>query len=338
MLKAVITGVAGTELTAAERTLLTASPPAGLILFARNIRSAAQVRALVADVKAAVGTGRILVLVDQEGGRVQRLRPPIAAQLPPAAAYAARHPGDIAAARDAARAVARLLADELRAFAFNADCAPVADLPVPGAHDIIGNRAFGLDADTVIALAGAFAEGLAAGGILPIVKHIPGHGRALADSHLELPVVTAPRHALEATDFLPFKALAGLPAAMTAHVVFRAIDPAAPASTSALVTAEVIRGFCGFDGLLMSDDLGMRALSGTFAGRVRAVLAAGSDLALHCSGDLAEMEEVAAAAPVLSGASLARFERALAVTEAVPAPYDAEAARATLAAMVAQVA
>jgi beta-N-acetylhexosaminidase len=226
----------------------------------------------------------------------------------------------------------------LREFAIDTDCAPVVDLPVQGSHDIIGNRAFGVDAETVITLGRAFAEGLMAGGILPVFKHIPGHGRATADSHLALPVVSATRAELEATDFVPFRALADLPAAMTAHVVFQALDASAPASTSRLVTTEIIRGHCGFDGLLMSDDLGMRALSGPFSERTRAVIEAGTDLALHCSGNLDEMIAVAEAAPRLEGPSLARFERAVAVIEQRPQPFDAEAAGAILASLVARVA
>jgi len=338
MRRAFITGIAGIELTPAERELVSVFAPAGLILFARNIQSREQVRALVGAFRAAAGTERVLVLVDQEGGRVQRLKPPVASLLPPAAAYAAHFQGDREAAARAAWDVARLLADELRALAINTDCAPVADLPVPGAHDIIGNRAFGRDAETVIVLARAFADGLMAGGVLPVFKHVPGHGRAMADSHLELPVVATPRAELENSDFIPFKAMADLPAAMTAHVVFRDLDPIAPASTSARVTREIIRGHCGFDGLLMSDDLGMRALSGSFAERTRAVLMAGADLALHCSGDLDEMAEVAKAAPPLAGRSLERFETALAVTERQITPFDEAAARKTLASLVAAVA
>lgn len=338
MCRAFITGVAGFALTAAERELIASSCPAGLILFARNVQSRNQVCDLVADFKAAAGDERVLVLVDQEGGRVQRLKPPLASLLPPAASYAARFAGDKTAAVTTARSVARLLADELRSFAINTDCAPVADLPAPGSHDIIGNRAFGADAETVITVGRAFADGLMAGGIVPVIKHIPGHGRATADSHLELPVVTATRTELEATDFVPFKALADLPAAMTAHVVFDALDPLAPASTSERVTREIIRDHCGFDGLLMSDDLGMRALSGSFAGRTRAVLAAGSDLALHCSGNFDEMIEVAETAPRLSGPSLERFERALAVTQRPVEPFDEEAGRLALASLVDRIA
>ncbi len=338
MRKAFITGVAGLELTEGERELLSESRPAGLILFARNIASQAQVRALVAAFKAAGGNERILVLIDQEGGRVQRIRPPLASRLPPAAAYLAHFDGDIPAAAAAARSIARLLAHELRTFSINTDCAPVLDLPVPGSHDIIGNRAFATDPRGVIALGRAFAEGLMEGAVLPVMKHIPGHGRATADSHLELPVVSAPAAALEASDLVPFRALADLPAAMTAHVVFSSLDPAAPASTSQDVIQRVVRGQCGFSGLLMSDDLGMQALTGTFADRTRAVLATGTDLALHCSSNFNEMIEVAATAPPLAGAALERFERALAVTHRDPGPYDGMAARAVLDALVARVA
>jgi beta-N-acetylhexosaminidase len=335
MRKAFIASATGLTLTPAERDAMAAFRPAGLILFARNIQSREQVRELIAAFKSAAGDERLLVLVDQEGGRVQRLKPPLASLLPPAAAYTAHHPGNLQAAATAARLVGRLLADELRSFAINTDCAPVADLPVPGAHDVIGNRAFGRDAETVIVLARAFAEGLMAGGVLPVVKHIPGHGRAMADSHLELPVVRTSKGELEGTDLVPFKALADLPAAMTAHVVFQALDPAHPASTSSRITAEIIRGHCGFDGLLMSDDLSMRALSGSFSERTRAVLGAGTDLALHCSGNLDEMIDVGTAAPPFAGRSLERFERALAVTERPIAPFDEAVARETLASLVA---
>ncbi len=335
--KAFITGLAGPELTADERLFLTETRPAGLILFARNCVEADQIRQLVADFRQAVGTSRVLVAIDQEGGRVQRLRPPLASMLPPAAAYAAIHADDPVEAVAAAWLVARLAADELVGFGINMNCAPVLDMPVPGAHDIIGNRAFGSDATRVIAIAGNFADGLMAGGIVPVIKHIPGHGRASADSHLELPVVNASREALLSNDLVPFRALAHLPAAMTAHVVYTSLDASAPASTSARVTADIIRGSAGFAGLLMSDDLGMKALSGPFGERARAVIAAGSDLALHCGGDLDEMREVAANVPHLVGAALARFEAALRVAEAPPEPYDAVAARRALEVLVSRI-
>jgi beta-N-acetylhexosaminidase len=265
---------------------------------------------------------------------VQRLRPPLGRALPPAAAYGRYYARDCGAAAVAAFAAARLLAADLADLGINTDCAPVLDVPVAGAHDIIGDRAYGRDVAQVVALAKAVAEGFMAGGVLPVIKHIPGHGRATADSHLALPVVSEPRAELMATDFAPFKALSSMPAAMTAHVVFRAIDPDAPASTSAIVTREIIRGAIGFDGLLMSDDLTMRALSGPMRARAEAVIAAGSDLALHCNGDLAEMLEAAAGAGTLSGRAEARFAAAVNVTKTVQ-PFDAAAAEAQLAQVLA---
>lgn len=328
MQKAFITGVSGTGLTAAEQTFLAAQRPAGVILFARNCQSADQIAALTASIRACCGPDRVLILIDQEGGRVQRLRPPISRTLPPAASYGALYAEDPRAGVAAARLIARLTADDLTALGINANCAPVLDVPAPGAHDIIGNRAFGATPEIIISLGGAVAAGHSDGGVLPIMKHIPGHGRAMADSHLELPIVSASRDEL-AIDLEPFTALAHLPAAMTAHVVFTSIDPHNAASTSPLVH-DLIRGPIGFHGLLMSDDLSMKALSGTLAHRTQAVLEAGSDLALHCNGDFDEMSEVAAAAPVLAGDALARFDRALAVTTRAVQPFDKGAAQATL--------
>lgn len=335
-LKAYISGVAGLALSDAEKALFRVAPPAGLIIFARNCDSRAQISALVADFKSAVGTDDVLILVDQEGGRVQRLRPPLASLLPPAAAFLAEAGGDTQRARGLAYISARLTAAELKSVGIDTDCAPVLDVPVAGAHDIIGNRAYARDPATVIEIAAGFAEGLMAGGVLPVIKHIPGHGRAAADSHLELPVVATPRADLELTDFVPFRALRHLPAAMTAHVLYAAIDAHAPASTSPLVTEMIIRGHIGFDGLLMSDDLGMKALTGDFGARAQAVLAAGSDLALHCSSNLAEIEAVASAVPVLSGRGEARFAAALAVARRSPTRFDLDAARDSVAAMVAR--
>jgi beta-N-acetylhexosaminidase len=225
---------------------------------------------------------------------------------------------------------AQLTAAELAACGINTNCVPVLDVPAPGSHDIIGDRAYGTQPGQVAALGRAVADGSMAGGVLPVMKHIPGHGRATKDSHHELPVVTAPLAGLEHTDFAPFRQLAGLPAAMTAHVLFTAVDPERPASTSAKVTADIIRGSIGFDGLLMSDDLGMKALSGTIAERAQAAIAAGSDLALVCSGDAADTEAVAGVAPRLTGASLTRFERACA-TFAQQRPLDTAEAEACLA-------
>jgi beta-N-acetylhexosaminidase len=329
MLSAFIAGLAGAQLEAREAALLRQARPCGVILFARNIESPEQVRRLVGDVRAAIGADDLLVLIDQEGGRVQRLKPPHWRALPPAAAYAKLYQRDAEAALRSARSAARLTAADLLALGINTDCAPVLDVPVPGSHDVIGDRAYGTTPEQVATLGRAVAEGFMAGGVLPVIKHIPGHGRATKDSHLDLPVVTASRGELEANDFAPFRALAGMPAAMTAHVVFTAIDGDAPASTSARVTADIIRGAIGFDGLLMSDDLGMRALSGTIAERAAAVLAAGSDLALLCSGDLSETESVAGVVPPLQGRAQARFANACAVFRQ-QSPFDVAEAEACL--------
>jgi beta-N-acetylhexosaminidase len=328
MRTALITGVAGLALAPREAAFFKEARPAGLILFGRNLESHAQIRALIEAVREAVA-GDLLVLIDQEGGRVQRLRPPLGRALPPAAAYGRTYRCDAGAAAAAAFAVARLLADDLKALGINTNCAPVADLPVPGSHEIIGDRAYGREPRQVAALAGAVADGLIAGGVVPVVKHIPGHGRAMADSHLALPIVGESRAELSATDFAPFKALRALPAAMTAHVVFRSIDPDAPASTSAVVTREVIRGEIGFDGLLMSDDLSMKALSGDMRARAQRVIAAGSDLALHCNGDLIEMQAAASGVPALAGRARERFDAALKVTKNAQ-PFDSAAAEAQL--------
>jgi beta-N-acetylhexosaminidase len=307
---ALITGLSGLDLESEERLFLAETRPAGLILFARNIATHDQIRRLVGEARSAIGDDECLILIDQEGGKVQRLRPPLGRALPPAAAYGALYEEDRATACRAARLAARLLAEDLRALGINTDCAPVLDVPVREAHEIIGSRAYGWTVGQVAALGRAVAEGFMDGGVVPVIKHIPGHGRATADSHLALPVVTTSTAELEATDFAPFKALADMPAAMTAHVVFSAIDAGAPASTSARVTADIIRGHIGFCGLLMSDDLSMQALSGAMRGRAGAVIAAGSDVALHCNGDLSEMRAAADGLPVLEGAALRRFQSA----------------------------
>jgi beta-N-acetylhexosaminidase len=312
MLSAFIMGLAGLELAPDEISFLRSARPCGIILFARNVAAPDQLRRLTASAAAAVGD-EILVLIDQEGGRVQRLRPPHWRALPPACGFDTACGGDLARAAAAARAAARLTAADLRAVGINTNCAPLLDVPAPGSHDVIGDRAFAATPDRVAVLGAAVAEGLMQGGVLPVMKHLPGHGRATADSHHALPVVDATRAELEVTDFAPFRALRHLPAAMTAHVVFTACDKDAPASTSRRVTEEVIRGSIGFDGLLMNDDIGMKALSGTASDNARAVLAAGSDVVLACNGGLAESEAVAGVAPDLAGKALARFERARAV-------------------------
>lgn len=314
MTSALITGISGMVLTADERAFLADCKPAGLILFARNCVSSEQIRALVDDVRAAAGGGALLVLIDQEGGRVQRLRPPVSRLLPPAAAYARLYARDRDAGRTAAFAHARFVAGSLTRLGINTNCAPVLDVPVAGAHDIIGDRAYGATPEQIIDLGREIVGGFLAGGVVPVIKHIPGHGRATADSHLALPVVDTSRAELQRTDFVPFKALGNAPAAMTAHVVYTAIDRDYPASTSLIVTRDIIRRDLGFDGLLMSDDLSMKALTGPMRARAQAVIAAGSDVALHCNGDLAEMIEAANGVPALAGHALARFERAYALT------------------------
>jgi beta-N-acetylhexosaminidase len=314
MTTAFITGLSGAVLTADERAFLADIQPAGIILFRRNVEDAALIQPLVDAARSAIGRDDLLVLIDQEGGRVQRLKPPIARDLPPAAVYAALYAQDPELATSAAFAVARLTADDLRSYGINTNCAPVLDVPVPGAHDIIGDRAYGATPGQIIDLAREVALGLMAGGVVPVIKHIPGHGRATADSHLDLPVVATSYADLSKSDFVPFRALAHMPAAMTAHVVFSDIDAANPASTSAKVTRDIIRGDMGFDGLLMSDDLSMKALAGPMRDRATAVILAGSDVALHCNGDMPEMRQAAEGVPRLEGKAKARFDRAFAVT------------------------
>ena len=334
---AYITGLAGDVLEDGERSLLSASRPAGIILFARNCVSPDQIRALVSDANAAIDADDVLVMIDQEGGRVQRLRPPHWRELPPAAAYGDLYPGDPAGTLSAARLAAQLTAQDLRSLGINTNCAPVLDVPVEGAHSIIGDRAYGSDCKQVAALGRAVAEGYIAGGVVPVIKHIPGHGRANADSHVELPVVDTPRADLEATCFAPFHALRDIPAAMTAHVVFSAIDPRNPASTSIAMIEDVIRSKIGYDGFLMSDDLGMKALSGPLNELAAAVIRAGSDVALHCSGNLCEMEAVAAGTPALEGVALRRFEACVEITRR-PSRLDSTRAAQAIARVLACVA
>lgn len=335
MVASLIVGLSGVAPTDDERRFYRDVQPAGLILFARNIADREQLKRLVEDVRDAVGRSDFLVLIDQEGGRVQRLRPPIARSLPPAAAYAEVYERDPEAAKRAAFAVARLTGEELRAFGITMNCAPVADLPVDGSHEIISDRAYGSTVGGVVALARAVADGYLAGGVVPVIKHIPGHGRATADSHQSLPIVATPRSVLSETDFAPFKALANIPAAMTAHVVYSAIDPANSASTSEIVTRDVIRGEIGFDNLLMSDDLSMKALSGPMRARAEAVIAAGSDLALHCNGDIAEMRAAAEGVAPLQGRAAERFERACSCIGPIE-PYDREEALQLLSGLLGQ--
>jgi len=323
--RAFITGLAGTELSPDERDFLREVDPWGLILFKRNISTPEQVTELVSTFRSVLGRDAP-VLVDQEGGRVQRLGPPHWPVYPPGALYGRLYERDAAAGLSAARLGGRLIAHDLRLLGIDVDCLPLADVPVEGHDPVIGDRAYGERPDKVSAIAGAVARGLINGGVLPVLKHLPGHGRATADSHQALPVVSADRATLEATDFAAFRPLASLPLGMTAHVVFSAIDPTHPATTSATMVREVIRGFCGFRGLLMSDDVSMGALSGSIAERSRAAIAAGCDVVLHCNGKIEEMREVAGAVPKLAGAAAVRAENALA-KRSKPGEFDAEAGR-----------
>jgi beta-N-acetylhexosaminidase len=308
--RAFITGIAGATLSGAEFSFLRQAEPWGLVLFKRNIETPAQVSSLTASFREALGRNAP-VLVDQEGGRVQRLGPPHWPAYPPGAAYGRVYDRDAGAGMRAAHLGARLMAADLVAVGIDVDCLPIADVPVAGANSVIGDRAYGESADKVAALARAIADGLLAGGVLPVLKHIPGHGRATADSHGELPVVETDRATLDATDFAAFRPLFDLPLGMTAHVVYSAIDPIAPATTSVTLVHDVIRDGLGFRGLLMSDDISMGALTGSTEARSRAAIAAGCDLVLHCNGDLDDMREVAGAVPVLAGEALRRAEAAL---------------------------
>jgi beta-N-acetylhexosaminidase len=327
--RAFITGISGLELSAAEREFIRAERPWGFILFKRNIDTPAQVTQLVAELRSAVGIPDAPVLIDQEGGRVQRLGPPNWPVYPPGAVFDALYEIDPALGLVAARLSARLIADDLIQLGITVDCLPLADVPVEGADAVIGNRAYGTEPGKVAAIARAVTEGLEQGGVLPVLKHIPGHGRATADTHFRLPEVDTPRKELEQTDFAAFQPLADLPMAMTAQGVFSALDPAHPATTSATIIAQVIRGVIGFQGLLMSDDVSMNALAGSIAERTRAIVTAGCDMVLHCNGKLDEMQEVARETPELSGIALQRAERALA-SRKPPQPFDRQAARAQL--------
>jgi beta-N-acetylhexosaminidase len=334
--RAFIAGIAGTVLTDREQAFFRESEPWGLIVFKRNISTPDQVRRLTDSFREAVGRADAPVLVDQEGGRVQRLGPPHWPAYPAGAAYGRLYDRDAEKGLAAARLGARLIATDLAAVGIDVDCWPLADVPVSGADAVIGERAFGTTADKVAAIAAAVAEGLREGGVLPIVKHIPGHGRAKADSHYELPVVTADRASLEASDFQAFRPLAGLPLAMTAHVVFAAIDPVTPATTSVTIVREVIRDWIGFDGVLMTDDVSMEALSGDMRARSRASIAAGCDVVLHCNGRFDEMCAVAEAVPPLTGAAARRISNALAWRRSGP-DIDVAEARGRFAAMMAPV-
>ncbi|MBX7248197.1 MAG: beta-N-acetylhexosaminidase [Caulobacteraceae bacterium] len=329
MTRACILGCAGLALTPEEIALYRDARPWGFILFKRNIDNPDQTRALVDQMRECVGVENAPVLIDQEGGRVRRLRPPHWPDYPPAQAFA-QATNDPMTARELARLGGRLIAHDLRALGINVDCAPVLDVPQPGAHDIIGDRAFGAEPARIAALGRAQAEGLLAGGVLPVIKHIPGHGRAMADSHHDLPVVDAPRKQLEAVDFSTFRANSDMPAAMTAHIVYTAIDRQKPATQSRKVMS-VVRKDIGFSGLVITDDLSMKALGGDFQSRARDSVAAGCDVVLHCNGVMEEMKGVVAGAGELKGEARRRAAQALARIVREPEPLDVEWARARFA-------
>lgn len=317
---AAIFGVAGTRLTTDERSFFRSVEPAGFIVFARNCETPAQLRELTDSMRDLAGRETLPILIDQEGGRVTRLKPPHWRKAPSAGAIGALAETDPAEAERAARLSATLIGLELAAAGVTVDCAPVLDLRIAGAHEVVGDRAFHGNPDTVARLGRAFADGLLAAGILPAMKHMPGHGRGGVDSHFEMPRVEADRATLSASDIRPFAALRDLPWGISAHVLYTAIDPERPGTLSATVTREVIRGEIGFDGVLVTDDLSMKALRGTLREITAGAIAAGCDLALHCSGRLDEMEQVADGAGALGAAGRARIERGWSSLGGVPPP------------------
>ena len=324
-------------MSAAEREFIRAERPWGFILFKRNIDAPAQVTSLVRELRATINDPDAPVLIDQEGGRVQRFGPPNWPVYPAGAVFGTLYDIDSALGLEAARLSARLIADDLIQLGVTVDCLPLADVPIEGADAVIGNRAYGTEPAKVAAIGRAVTQGLEQGGVLPVLKHIPGHGRATADTHFRLPEVDTPEKELERTDFAAFQPLADLPMAMTAHVVFSALDPTQPATTSATIIREVIRGVIGFQGLLMSDDVSMNALAGSLAERTQAIVGAGCDMVLYCNGKFDEMREVARETPELSGKALQRAQQALASRKA-PLAFDRAGARAELEALMARTA
>lgn len=327
---AAIFGCSGTTLSDFERGFFRETAPVGFILFARNVEDPDQVRALVSDLRAASGRDDALVLIDQEGGRVQRLGPPYWGAFPPASTFWALPDR---AAKEAAFLNARLIAHDLAILGIDVNCLPVLDVPVPGSDAIIGDRAVGCTVAEAESLGRAVCGGFLAGGVLPVIKHIPGHGRATADSHLALPVVNAEPWELDTVDFVPFRALNRMPLAMTAHVVYSAIDADLPATLSKRVIEEAIRERIGFDGLLITDDLSMKALSGDFAARAESALAAGCDVVLHCNGEADEMTTVAAGTRQLDDEGTRRLGKALALKRS-PHELDIAGARAQVNALL----
>ena len=309
--KALIFGCAGLQLSEEEIHFFREHQPWGFILFGRNIESRQQVVQLTSQMRQCVGRDNAPILIDEEGGRVQRLRPPHWCSNPPGRLLGELYGKNQDRGKRAAWLQSRLIAHDLGEIGVNVDCLPVLDVPIAGAHDAIGDRAYSFDPDIVAIIGKAVIEGLLAGGVLPIVKHMPGHGRSFGDSHHELPRVDAGLEQLLATDFKPFAALNDAAMAMTAHIIFEAIDRDNPATTSPVLIKDIIRGHIGFDGLLMSDDVSMNALSGDYATRTQSIFAAGVDIVLHCNGLMDQMIEVAGVTPVLTGNALDRANLAL---------------------------
>lgn len=328
MTKAFISGCKALDLTTEEKDFFRREDPWGLILFRRNCESPEQLARLTSDFREAVGRQNAPVLIDQEGGRVQRLRPPVWRKYPPAKLFGDIYEADRERAMKACRLGARLIAMELRSVGITVDCLPVLDVLFPDTVDAIGDRAYSRDPAVVAELGKAAYEGVLEGGVMPVIKHLPGHGRAIVDSHLELPMVEASRADLLDLDVKPFKAFAAAPLGMTAHLLYRDIDPEAPATQSAKVIQSIIREEIGFDGCLMSDDISMKALGGTLSERVAKTFHAGCDIVLHCNGEIDQMAEVAAVSPDLSGETARRCAAAIAVMPDASAAFDGEAAYA----------
>jgi beta-N-acetylhexosaminidase len=320
-MQAAIYGPEGPELTRDERRFFKDADPAGFILFRRNCEDPEQLQRLTGSLRDVTGRPDVPILIDQEGGRVARMRPPVWPAFPAAERFSNLYRAAPSSAIEAVRSNARALALMLRSCGINVDALPLLDVRQEGATDIIGDRALGSEPMQVAALGRAVLDGLASAGVVGIVKHMPGHGRALVDSHKELPIVTASAEELE-TDLEPFERLAWAPMGMTAHVVYTAWDPDHPASMSPTIIRDIIRGRIGFDGWLMSDDIGMEALEGDFGSRAAGVVAAGCDVALHCSGKMEEMVAVAKAVPAMSAEAEARLARAMATTMLEPEGPD----------------
>jgi beta-N-acetylhexosaminidase len=336
-LRAFICGLAGPKLSDDERQFLRDQLPWGVILFARNLENADQIKALTGDIRAALDRGRVPILIDQEGGRVQRICPPLCRAYPAARTYGNLFHRDPVLGVEAARLGAKLIGFDLADLGITVNCMPVLDIPAEGSDAAIGDRAYGDDADTVLTLGGAAADGLMAAGIVPVMKHMPGHGRAKVDSHKKLPVIKTALETLETTDFMPFRLWARrIRAGMTAHVVLSAVDDKRPATLSDKVISGIIRGRFGFDGLLMTDDISMGALKGPVSARAEKAIRAGCDLVLHCSGDADEMAAVAAAVPELEADALRRAKAAF-ETASQPPAHDSKSLHARFDDILAQV-